>query len=120
MVIANRRGSSAMGCVVWLLLLGASVYFGSRLGKMYWRFYAYQQEMESQARLAPSLTDQTIRTRLYDRAEELNLPAGAERVRIQRTLRPRRIIIDSEYRDSVDLPFLKRGFDFHPHAEEAL
>ena len=52
---SNRRGSSSTGCLLTLLLFSAALYYGINIGEVYWRFYQYQDEMRSQARLAPSL-----------------------------------------------------------------
>ena len=74
---SNRRGSSSTGCLLTLLLFSAALYYGINIGEVYWRFYQYQDEMRSQARLAPSLADGVIRRRLLLTVDRLGLPAEA-------------------------------------------
>ncbi|MDX2193660.1 MAG: hypothetical protein NW201_09930 [Gemmatimonadales bacterium] len=116
----SRRGTGALGCLVWIVVVGAAAYYGGNVGRLYWNFYNFQEEMKTQARLAPSLADTTIRRRIVEKAQSLKLPDDAARVRIQRLERESAIVIEAIYRDSVDLPLLKKGFDFHPRAKEAL
>ncbi len=111
-----RRGSSTAGCLVWLVIFGVALYYGSHVGSVYWRFYQYEEEMASQARLAPSLTDAVIRRRLHALVDELDLPPEAGRIKIERTGKPRRISISAEYSDSLALPLVRKTIRFKPHA----
>lgn len=117
---SNRRGASSLGCLVTLLVFAAALYYGVNIGEVYWRFYTFQEEMRSQARLAPSISDGVIRRRLLTTVDELGLPAEAQRIEIKRTARPRRILITSQYSEEVDLPLFKYTFHFKPHADAGL
>lgn len=121
MVTAMRgdRGTTTRGCLVTLLIFVAVVYYGFHIGEVYLRHYRIEEEMRSQARLARGLTDEAIKRRLLAFADSL-LPEVTHRVTVRRTERPRRITIQGEYRDSVDLPFFKRGYRFRPRAEAPL
>jgi hypothetical protein len=116
----DRRGASTIGCLLTVVIFAAVCYYGFFIGRVYWKYNELQQEMQSQARLAPSLTDAVIRRRLVTVVDELLLPPEAERFQITRSGRPRKITIETEYRDSVDLPFFKHVFKLHPVAEEPL
>lgn len=116
----NRRGSSTLGCLLWLLAFAAVLYYGVHIGAVYWRYYQLVDEMRSEARVAPSLTDGVIRRRLVDRVDELGLPDEAARFKIRRSARPRMITIETEYRERVDLPFFQHVFVFRPRAQEPL
>lgn len=116
----NRRGSSTTGCLFTLLLFVIALYYGSHIGMVYWRYFELREEMRSQARLAPSLSDDVIRSRLLAFVEEKELPDEARDFEIERRRRPRAIIIRTEYRESVDLPLFKHTFEFRPYAEEPL
>lgn len=118
--IRNRRGGTGLGCLFTTVLFSAALYYGVHIGEVYWRYYQMVDEMDSQARLAPSLTDAVIRRRVAVRADELNITIPASRIRITREFRPRRIVVEGAYRDSVDLPLLRRAFDFRPRAEAPL
>lgn len=117
---SNRRGASSLGCLVTLLVFAAALYYGVHIGEVYWRFYQFQEEMRSQARLAPSISDGVIRRRLLTTVDELGLPAEAQRIEIKRTARPRQISIEAEYSEDVSLPLFKYTFRFKPHAVAGL
>jgi hypothetical protein len=116
----DRRGASTVGCLVTLLIFAAVCYYGFFIGRVYWKYNELQAEMESQARLAPSLTDGVIRRRLVAVVDDLLLPPEAERFVITRSGRPRKITIETEYRETVDLPLFKHEFKLHPTAEEPI
>ena len=115
-----RRGASTLGCLFSLLLLAAASFYGFHIGKVYFRYYQLQDTMRTNARLAPSLTDATIRRRLLTRVDELGLPPEAQKFVIKRSGRPRTISIETEYSESVALPLFKHTFVFRPHANEPL
>lgn len=113
--IRDRRGTSGLGCLFSIILIGAAAYYGFHIGRVYFHFYQLQDEMESAALMAPSLTDDVIYRRLAATSDSL----------LGRTLRfdirrANRITIHTEYSDSVDLPFFKHTFHFAPRAEEPL
>jgi len=109
-----------MGCIFSLLVFAAVVYYGVNIGKVYLRYYQLQDTMRSNARLAPSLTDATIRRRLLIRVEELGLPEEARKLTIKRTGRPRTIMIETQYSETVDLPLFHHTFTFNPQIVEPL
>lgn len=117
---SSRRGSSSTGCLVTLLFFSASLYYAINIGEVFWRFYQFQDDMRSQARLAPSLTDGVIRRRLLLTVDRLGLPAEAQKIQVRRTARPRQITIEAEYQEDVHLILFDHTFKFHPHAVEGL
>ncbi len=94
-----------LGCLFTLLLLTVGVYYGFNIGSVYVNYWRLKEEMKSQARLAPSIDDNTIRRRLIRRAEEIGLPDDARNIIIRRTTRPREILIRTSYRQTLELPF---------------
>lgn len=115
----SRRGGGALGCLFSLLLFAAALYYGVHIGQVYLRYYELLDGMRTQARLAPSLQDDVIYRRLTVQADSL-LPGGSPRFKITRGGRPNRIVIETEYADSVDLPLFKHKFVLRPRAEEPL
>lgn len=118
-LLRNRRGAGTVGCLFSLLLFGAALYFGYHIGQVYWRFYQLQDAMKSQARLAPSLADDVIRRRLNESADEI-FPDRKFKFTISRGGRPRKIVIDTEYADTLNVPPIRHIFEFKPHAEEGI
>ena len=116
----SRRGQSTLGCLAWIAGFAAVCFYGFHIGQVYFKYFRLQDAMRSQARLAPSLTDDVIRRRLLEESNLILQPARPIRFRIRRTDRPRRIVIEAQYTDSVKVPLLHHTFTFKPRAEEPL
>ncbi len=116
----NRRGAGSRGCLISFLLLAIALYYGINIGEVWYRFHQMEEEMTSQARMAPGISDQLIRSRLQAKAEALGLPPEARQIRITRSVQARRITIESRYSENVDLPFFNRTFQLNPRAEARL
>jgi hypothetical protein len=116
----GRRGAGTLGCLFSLLIFAAVLYYGGTIGRLYWRFYQVQDAMKSQARLAPSITDDVIRRRLIESSDEILMRPKPLRFTITRGGKPSKITITTEYADTVDLPFFKHVFEHRPRAEEPL
>jgi hypothetical protein len=108
----GRRGTSLFGCLVSLALLAVAVWYGSQIGLMYWRQYQILDEMKVNARHASGLSDLTVRNRLENRVRDVFGPDRTLRFEISRPSGRHSLLIETEYRDSVDLPFFQRGFPF--------
>ena len=65
--------------------LSAIVYFGVNIGRVYWRFYQYQDDMRQEVRFASQRTNDQILTHLKASADSLGLPEGAAKISIRRT-----------------------------------
>jgi len=116
----SRRGAGAFGCLVSLVLFAGALYYGVNIGQVYLRYYQVLDGMRTQARLAPSLQDDVIYRRLNGQADSLFAGGPKPHFKITRSNEPRRIIIESEYTDQVDLPLFKHTFVLRPRAEEPL
>lgn len=118
--VSDRRGSSTTGCLFTLMIFCVALYYAVHIGDVYLRYYQFQEEMRSEARLAPSLTDGVIRRRLLLKVDQLDLPAEAQKIQIKRTARPPQITIEAEYTEEVHLPLFNHTFRLHPSAVEGL
>ena len=116
---SSRRGAGGLGCLFSLILFAGALYYGASIGQVYLRYYQLLDGMRIQARLAPSLQDDVIYRRLEAQADSL-LHGNAPRFKITRTRDPKRIIIETEYTDRVNLPLFKHTFVLRPRAEEPL
>ena len=114
--LPGRRGSSTLGCVFSLVLFLGSLYYGVHIGQVYLRFYRLQDAMRFQAQVAPTIDDGVITRRLAATAD--SLLGQQPRFRIDRT--PRRITIQTEYSERVELPLFKHTFLLRPRAEAPL
>ena len=113
---SRRRGGSTLGCLFSLVLFLGALYYGVHIGQVYLRFYRLQDAMRFQAQMAPNIDNGVIGRRLAATAD--SLLGQQPRFRIDR--RGRRITIQTEYSDRVELPFFKHTFLFRPHAEAPL
>lgn len=114
-MVKTRRGASKFGCLVFLALGLAAVYFGFRIGQVYWNNYSFQDEMKQQVRFAETLTDKQIHDRLAARADSLGLPEEARDVTVVR--KGRHISVSADYTVVVDLLLQKRSIHFSPFVE---
>ena len=116
--VPGRRGASALGCLVTLILFAAAAYYGIHIGGVYLRFYQLQDDMEQQARFAGQFTDDAIRTRILSQADSL---LGQRPIlKIDRGGRYNRIVIEARYSETVNLPGFKHTFVLRPRVEEPL
>ena len=118
--LRGRRGASATGCLISLLVFVALLYYGVNIGELWFRYYQFVDEMKTQARLAAAIDNETIRRRLQVKAQDLGLPEEAQRLDIRRTAQPREIRIGANYSETVDLPLFRHTFHFKPHAAQPL
>jgi hypothetical protein len=113
-----RRGASKIGCLFSLLIAVAVVYFGINVGRVYWRFYQYRDDMRQEVRFASQRTNDQILAHLRASADSLGLPEAAGKITIRRT--ERLISIESDYYELVELPLYVREVHFNPRAEGPL
>jgi hypothetical protein len=112
----SRRGGTTLGCVVSLALFLGALYYGVHIGQVYLRFYRLQDAMRFQAQMAPSIDDGVIARRLAATAD--SILGQQPRFRIDRA--QRRITIQTEYSERVELPFFKHTFHLRPRAQAPL
>jgi hypothetical protein len=119
-VVAHRAGKSRAGCLLSILLAVIVAYSGYHAFRVYYRFWRLEDEMRTQARMAPGIDDEAIRRRLLTRVDELGLPEEARQIRIRRSARPREIRIDTSYPDTLVFPFFKYPIQLNPEARQPL
>jgi hypothetical protein len=115
MVRRSRSGKSSYGCLVFILFIGAVLYFGFNLGNVYWRAYQFQDAMTQESRFAARNGNEVIIAHLRAQVDSLGLPEGAKRIQIRR--KPSQIWIWSEYIEVVPLPWKDQEINFNPHVE---
>ena len=113
----QRRGASSLGCLFTIMILMAILYYGVDIGRVYWDFYHFQDEMMTSARFASTQDDDQIRRHLRGVAQDLGLPAEAQRIIIKRTEHPPLVTIRSSYTVEIHLPFTHKSLVLKPQAE---
>lgn len=100
------------GCLLTILLVGALGYVAINAGEIYWRYYAFRDAMEQQARFAANSTDAAIRDHLRARADSLGMPDSAQTILIQRA--KREIFIGAKYTEVLKMPLASRDLHLFP------
>ena len=116
--LGQRRGASTLGCLFSLVLFLGTIYYGSQVGVIYWRLFELRDSMRQAARFSQNQTDEQIRRQLVSQVREIGLPPEAARFQIRRTGRPNRIVIETTYSETLQLPFIEaRVIHFAPRVE---
>jgi hypothetical protein len=113
-----RRGTSRLGCLVQLIILGGIIYFGVFMGEDALSYYRLRDAMKQEARFAGHRTDQQIRDRLKAFTDSVQLPDAAKEIKIVRD--ENKIHIWTDYDQEVKLPFNQsRVIHLRPSIEES-
>ncbi len=111
-IVRNTSGKGRLGTLFVLMLFAVGAYYGVTVGKSYVQFWRLEQAVRTEVRLAPGITDDTIRRRLRAKVAELGLPDQAYNIQIQRRERPKEIIVKASYQVLLELPFVDRLHTF--------
>lgn len=115
---AGRYGTSRLGCLVQLAILGGLIYFGMYMGEDALSYYRLRDAMKQEGRFAAHRTDQQIRDRLKAFTDSVQLPDAAKEIKIVRD--DSMIHIWTEYDQEVKLPFNQsRVIHLRPSIEES-
>lgn len=104
----RTRGTSTLGCLVSLVATFVVLYYGNRVGRVWWRYLELKDRMSQAARFAGSHTDQDILRELQGDVAEIGAPAEAAKFRIVRIEVPRAITIETAYSELIDVPLIRR------------
>ena len=62
-MVRTRAGAITLGCLVWLMVIAAAVYFGSGIAETYIKYRKYQDAMAHELRYRAKIPDWQLRTR---------------------------------------------------------
>jgi hypothetical protein len=113
----GRLGGSTFGCLISLVLFLGALYYGAHIGQVYLRFYRLQDTMRFQAHVARTMRDNAVIDRRLTAAAD-SILGQQPRFVIERG--PRRITIQTEYSERVELPFFTHTVVLRPRAEAPL
>ena len=109
-----RHGRSTLGCLVLVAIVVVAAYVGLTVGRIYFRYYRFEDEMKQSALFASTVSDSAIHVRLGIVADSLDLPPAAKSVSVMRV--GRTISISGSYSELVDLRIWKHYLHFSPSA----
>jgi len=117
-MVRHRAGRSSLGCLLSLLFVVALIYFGIKVGEVYWRAYEFKDAMRQEARFADQIRDERIVTHLRAFADTLGLPeAAGTNLQVMRAGDNHSIVIQTSYDELVELPLAVRPIHFQPRVE---
>lgn len=115
----RRRGGTSIGCLFGLLLLAATFYVGITLGRPWFRYQQFRDEMQSAARFGSTLSDSAILVRLRAVADTIGLPKAAKRLTIIRLEQPTGVTISAKWDETVKIVLYgEKTFHFAPKVVE--
>jgi hypothetical protein len=112
--VVNRRGAGRFGCLLFLLLFAAVMYFGVNAGEVYWRYLQYKDAMAQEVRFRSFLPNKRIQENLQAIADSLGLPEDAGVVTVTR--REGRVTVEAHYEEWIELPGYRKEVHFEPRA----
>ena len=68
----NRRGASMTGCLISLVVTIIAVYYGMQVGRVYYRFYAIKDKIDSAALFAQTEPTEQILRNLRQAADDVS------------------------------------------------
>lgn len=113
-MVRPRGGATKLGCLLWLLVVSAVVYFGIGVGEVYFRYLEYKDAMKQEMRFRSTAPVDQIKARLKLVADSLGLPAPAGVVTVHKERG--QITVEAHYDELVDFPLVKKELHFEPRA----
>jgi len=114
---SSERGGSKVNTVLTLLVIGFLVFCAVKIVPAYFANYQLQDSMDTEARfaIANHKSDEEIREDIWKKAQELEIPAKRENIKVSSEQRAVNISVD--YSIPVDLRVYQFTLEFHPHAD---
>jgi hypothetical protein len=109
--MGSLSGVGSMGCLFWLVVLGAGGYAGYHLLGPHVQAWRFKDAMQVQADNARVNSNEKIRASLMQTASELHLPLEPRELKIQRE--GSNIVIWASWSREVVLPKYRRILHFH-------
>lgn len=98
----SRQGEGKLGCIIWLLVLGAVVLVAAKLIPVKIRSAELYDFMEEQAMFAARTSPEEIKKRILGRAAELELPLDKKNLSVER--KAGRVRMRATYSVPIELP----------------
>ena len=115
----KERGGAKIRLLLTLLVVGSMIFAASRVIPAYFANYQLQDAMKSEAQFAasayPRRTEQSIRDTVWNKAQELGIPAEEKDVVVR--MSGANVDINVDYTQSFDLIVTQWNHEFHLHAD---
>jgi hypothetical protein len=107
----------ALRSLLGFAIIAAGIYLAWMVIPPYFKAYQLEDTIEQEARLNSytSKSEEDIKTAVFRKAQELELPIRSEQIKVQRM--GGTVSIDVEYTVHVDLPFYPLDLRFNPSSK---
>ncbi|HXX71050.1 MAG TPA: hypothetical protein VEI55_02080 [Candidatus Acidoferrum sp.] len=117
----RERGGSKLNIILPLLILVAVIFVIAKIVPVYFANFQFQDAIQTEAKFAltgyPKKSLDDLREDVYKKAQELDIPAQKESIRVD--VDPTRGYVDIglDYSVPIDLKVYQFTLQFHPHAD---
>jgi YbbR domain-containing protein len=115
----GERGGSKISLILTLLIVAALGFTAVKIVPVYVEAYQFQDSIEAESRFAltgyPKKSVDDIREDIYKKAQDLDIPAKREDIRVSVTNGS--VEIGTDYSVLIDLKLYQYTLQFHPHAD---
>ena len=111
-LLNNAEGKGIVGCLVFIVLLGVTIFLSIELIPVYYSYYSMESEVKKETSKAGahSLGDEEIISNLLEVAKRNDVPLKKEDIAIERVAG--QIIINISYAVPTDFVVFKRDLKF--------
>jgi hypothetical protein len=102
----NIRGTGKVGCLIWLLILGAAFYVGFKFAEAQWAYLSMSEDIHEVARFAAAqrtLDIEPIQREVERRAEKLGISIYPEDIKLEEV--ENNVTIDVSWEVEFAFPF---------------
>lgn len=112
-------GRGKLNLVLTLAVLGAMIFAAVKVVPVYFANYQFQDSIQTESKFAltgyPKKTVDDVRSDVWNKAQELGIPADKDAIRV--AMDDRNVEIGLDYSVPIDLSFYQFTLQFHPHAD---
>jgi len=117
----RERGGSKLNIILPLLILGGMIFVIAKIVPVYFANYQFQDAIQTEAKFAltgyPKKSLDDLREDVYKKAQELDIPAERESIRVAVDANKGYVDIGLDYSVPIDLKVYQFTLQFHPHAD---
>ena len=114
---SRERGGTKLNLALALLVLGVLIFIAAKIVPVYFAQFQLEDAIRTEARfaIANRKTDEDIRSDVLRKAQELDIPAHKDKIRVTSANGYVQIFVD--YSVPVDLKFYQLTLQFNLHAD---
>jgi anionic cell wall polymer biosynthesis LytR-Cps2A-Psr (LCP) family protein len=118
---SGQQGGSRLRVVVTLVFIATVIFVAVELVPPYFAYYQFQDAIKTEVRFAltgyPKKSADDIRDDIYQKAQELDIPATKDGIQLNMDPTNGRVDIGVDYSVPIDLKVYQFTLQFHPHAD---